>query len=206
MGPVVWLKKDRFGIAPGQKVIKAGEYAELVRAREILEKAEAEARRIAREAGEAAAAEKKRGFEQGLMEGRMGLSEQMMDAVGKAVDYFASVEEDMVNVVMAAVRKVLGEMDDREVIVRVVKNALAVARNQKQVTLRVSPAEADSVRERVNEILSGFPAVSFIDVTADNRLSAGGCILESDMGVVDASIEVQLAAIRKSLLKSFKRA
>ena len=37
---------------------------------------------------------------------------------------------------------------------------------------------------------------------ADSRLSDGGCILETDVGVVDASIDVQLQAIENSLSKS----
>ena len=38
-------------------------------------------------------------------------------------------------------------------------------------------------------------------MVADRRLSAGGCILETEIGVVDASIEVQLKALERSLAK-----
>ena len=89
-----------------------------------------------------------------------------------------------------------------KMILRVVKNSLEVARTQKQVTLRACPSQVDFLRSQLNEILAQFPSINFIDVTADPRLKPGGCILETEMGFVDASVEVQLEAIRKSLLKA----
>ena len=99
-----------------------------------------------------------------------------------------------------------GELDDETLILRIVKNALKVARNQKQVTVRVSPDQVAVVQENLGPILADFPATGFIDVTADSRIKTNGCIVESDVGVVDASIEVQLAAMKRSLMKNIKKA
>jgi type III secretion protein L len=191
VGGFVRITKDSFDLAPGTKVLRAEEYGELVQAGEIVEMARAQARRI---------------YEDGLDKGRMEIAERMMDTVGQTVDYLGSVEESVTDVVIQALRKIVGEMDDRERIVRVVRNALAVVRNQNRVTARVSPKDAERVKGAVDEILSGYPGIAFLDVSADSRLSPGGCILESEIGVVEASVDIQIEAIRKSLLKRIKRA
>ena len=62
---------------------------------------------------------------------------------------------------------------------------------------------ATVARERLGEILSPYPLIVDVHVVADNRLGATGCILESDIGVVDASLAGQIAVFRKSFEKLF---
>lgn len=205
MDSVLLVRECALKAAPGTKIIKAREYATWWKAAEALEKAEEEAKRIVEEAREVFQRERTRGYRDGLLEGKMNMSAQMMDTVAKTVDYFAEIEKKVVDIVTLAVRKIVGEMDPGDLIAAVVKNVLTLARNQTQVTLRVSPGQAETVRERLNEITASYPGVRFVDVVADGRLKEGGCILETEMGIVDAGVDVQIEAIRRSLMKSFKR-
>ena len=41
-------------------------------------------------------------------------------------------------------------------------------------------------------------------VLPDDRLAEDGCVLETEIGVVDASIQTQLRAIEKALINSLK--
>jgi len=50
-------------------------------------------------------------------------------------------------------------------------------------------------------MISSAPnGATFLDVTADPRMKSGDCILECELGVVDASLETQLKAIEHALL------
>lgn len=205
MGAVICsLKPGELHFPPDARVIKGDDYLACLSGREIVEQAERRAREIVAAAEAVYEREKARGYEEGLREASERAAEQIMDTIGKTVGYFAGVEEQMVQLVLGAVRKILGELDDRELIVRVVHHALNVVRNQKQVILRVAPDQVDAVRDRLNEILVDYPGINFVDVAADGRLGRGGCILESDIGIVDASVEVQLEALRRSLVRSFQ--
>jgi type III secretion protein L len=205
MGPIFFLKKEGFQIPPDKKVLKAAEYISYVEAEGIIEKARVEAERIIQAAGQAFKDEEEKGYRAGLEEGKVTCSQQILDTVTSTVDYLGSLEEKVTDVVMKALRKIIGELDDRDLIQRVVRSALSVVRNQKQVTLRVSPEEVETVKDSLNSIIADFPAISFIDVMGDGRLKQGGCILETEIGVVDASIDVQIEAIRKSLLRVLKK-
>ena len=199
------LKKEGFIALPEKKIIRAEEYLLKLKAEEIISKAKEEAQKIIEEAKDIYEKEKKRGYEDGLNEGKMHMTEQMLNMVSKSVNYFASVEEKIIKIVMTAIKKIIGEIDKDELIVRIVKNALASARNQKQVTIRVAPEQVEVIKSKVNEIIAEFPAISFLEVTADSRLKPGGCIVESEIGIVDASIDIQLEAIYRSLSRSFKK-
>jgi type III secretion protein L len=192
-----------FRFAPGRKVIKAADYQVYLEAKALIDRAAAEAEAIRAEAAAAREAEKRRGYEEGTAAAKLEAAERMMDTVTGTLDYFSRVEETMVELVIGAVDRVIGALDDRELIRRIVKNALSVVRSQKQVTVRVAPDQAAAVKEQLNDILKPYPSIGIVDIVADGRLSRGGCILESDIGSVDASIEIQLEAIRRAIAKSF---
>ena len=107
----------------------------------------------------------------------------------------------MVDLVMQAVQKIMSDFDDRDRIVITVKNVLSVVRNQKQLTLRLHPQQVDGVKERVNELLAAYPGIGYIDIVGDHRLKLGACVLESDIGLVEASLEGQLAALQSAFTK-----
>ena len=94
-------------------------------------------------------------------------------------------------------KKIIGEFDQEELAISLVKNALQHVRNEKHVTIRVPSAQYSAVQARLNTILAEYKGVGFIDLVADPRLSSGDCIMESEIGVVDASVDVQLRALQK---------
>ena len=196
-------------IEPGQirinsgSVVRAEAFSTVCDARALLDQAKADAARIVEEARSAFEAERKRGFEEGTEEARLEMSAQMIEVVGSVVDYISTAEQDMVAIVSRALERILGEIPADDLIVKVVRSALVALRTEKQLTLRVSPDNVARVRERMSEILSPYPLIVDIHVVADNRLEVTGCILESDIGIVDASLEGQLAVLRRSFEKLF---
>lgn len=188
-------------LAPGTRILRAAEVSAWADSEAMLAAAQARADAIVAGAEEALEQERRRGYEQGLAEARLEQAEKMIDTVSRTVDYFAKVESDMVALVMASVRKIMGDFDDSQRVVIAVKSALSVVRNQKQMTLRVHPQQVDALRAHVNELLAAYPGVGYLDIVADGRLSSEACILESEIGMVEASIEGQIAALQGAFQK-----
>lgn len=186
---------------PDVKIMRAAEHAAIADARSLLEQARQEADSIIAGAQAAYDAERKRGYKEGHDEALMDQAEKMIETVGRTVEYFAGIENEMVDLVMSAVRKIFDSFDDREKIMIVVRNVLAVVRNQKQMTLRLHPDEVEVIREQINALLAAYPGVGYLDILSDPRLQKGACILESEIGIVEASLDGQL----DSLLDAFRR-
>ncbi|MCP5306236.1 MAG: HrpE/YscL family type III secretion apparatus protein [Chromatiaceae bacterium] len=199
MVSIVCLKCADGTLPPDTRVLKAAQYEILESGRQVLEEARRTAQEILNDAETQRESERARGYAEGREAARMEFGGQMIDSVGRAVDYFAGVEEDAIGVVLSSLRKILGEFDDHELIRRVVRNALQVVRNQKKVTLRVSPGEAEQLMSGIGEIQAGLGNVGFVEVVPDHRLAARGCILETELGVVEASIETQLKALEEAM-------
>ena len=189
-------------VDPAARVLRGAELAAWADAEQLVAQARARADEIIGGAQAAFEAERQRGYEEGREAALLDQAEKMIETVGRTVEYFAGVENEMVELVMSAVRKVVDGFDDREKVMVVVRNALAVVRNQKQMTLRLNPAEVDTVREQINDLLAAYPGVGYLDILADGRLARGACILESEIGMVEASLEGQIQALRQAFQRT----
>ena len=195
MGSLFRLTGDTVTPSAGTRVLKASEAAVLLEANAVLDAARERVADMERKAGEAYERRREEGYRDGVEEGRLEHAEKVMETVLSSVEYIEGIEATLVNVVAVAVRKVIGEIDENERIVRIVRNALVTVRNQQHVTIRVAP-----VREGLASMLASVPGgASFLDVVPDARLERGACLLESELGVVDASLETQLKALENAL-------
>ena len=196
------VNKPDFVLQSDRRVVKATDVATVRSAVEIIAAAEAEAARIHEEAKAAFEAEKRRGYEKGLDDGKMEIAMLKLDQVESSVAFMENVEEKMAEIVMKALKTCVTEIGDREMVVQIVRKTMnAVIRTQKHVTLKVASDMVETVRARVSELTTDFPTVETFDVVEDPRLKGAACVLETEAGVADASVETQLAAIEKSLRK-----
>lgn len=186
------------------KFLPAGEFAALADAEAIVAAAKAEAEILRKEAEEAYRRRHEEGYQAGLEKGKAEIAEKMVDYMFQSASYFSKVEGVLVDVVMKAARRVLGEFDQNDVVERVVRRALEATRNEGHVTVRVAPSHSDHLRSRIADILKDYPRIEFLEVVPDGRIQEGGCILETEVGIVDASLETQLKAIENALVNSMK--
>lgn len=194
------INKPDFTLVSDRRVIKAADVATVRRAEEIIAAAEADAERIREEAKAAFEDEKKRGYEEGLQKGKLEIAMQKLDLVDKSVEFMESVEGKMADVVMKALKTCVVEIGDREMVVNIVRKTMsAVIRTQRHVTLKVAPEMTGVVKDRLAEFRQIYPTVESFDVVEDPRLKGAACILETEAGVADASVDTQLAAIKRSL-------
>ncbi|OED39676.1 hypothetical protein AB833_14435 [Chromatiales bacterium (ex Bugula neritina AB1)] len=203
--PVV-LTNGFLHIDPAAKVLKASEYALYLEGRDIITAAERRASDIIEASRDAYEQEKQRGYDDGVAESKIDQSDHMLKVVSRTINYLSEVEKALADILLSGVKKIIGELDQEELAVNLVRNALQHVRNEKQVTIRIPPSQIKMVKSKLNEILSEYKGVGFIDLVADQRLSTGDCIMESDIGVVDASIDLQIAALKKRFEKTHSTA
>ncbi|TDU70699.1 type III secretion protein L [Prosthecobacter fusiformis] len=198
------LENSGVKAVPTAKILKRDEHAFILEGQRILEAARHEAALIRQKAETDAEKKLEAGYLKGQEEGKAKIAEHIIECMGQSAVYFSKVEDVMVDLVMRAVRQVIGEMNQRDVVERLVRRALESTRNESQITIRVSPGQADWIKNRISAIMQTFPKIQFLDVQPDPRLSENGCILETEIGVVDATLETQLKAIEKALIRSMK--
>ena len=88
-----------------------------------------------------------------------------------------------------------------EIILSVIKDSVKKIIGVEKVKVRINPAEMKYVRGKKTTIQSVSDSLREITFDADDSVEPGGCIIESDIGNVDARISTQLEQVKDILLK-----
>jgi len=141
------------------------------------------------------------GYATGAQEARAELAGalalvQRAGAEGVAIrnDLLRRSEHEMVEMVISALRAILGEraVEDPSVVGHTVRHALQRAAAQNVVRVRVHPDQAGLV---IAEMMDADGEAPPFEVFADGSVGLGGCVVETAHGRVDARLDVQLDAI-----------
>ena len=198
--PFQSLPKD-LQIAPGQQLLKATDYATYLDAQAVLEAARRRAAEIEADAKATFEAERQRGYQQGVAEAKQAMSEQLSATVAATAHHLDSVERQLIDLVLTSVTRIVGEFEADELALRLVRKGLSAMRGAQQIKLRLAPARAQALEQRLAE---EFPDVAIVDVIADPDLADDDCLLESELGTVNASASAQIDALLHSFNEHLK--
>lgn len=174
-------------------------------AESILERARAEAKRMIDEAKRNADKIEQVAYEQGFAQGeqagvKMGMAKAQpnVDGMVAAVEEFnrlllttlEAMEPDIVELVRAIAAKVLHTVlaQDNEILVKIVRAAMAEVDKKWEVTIRINPQEFDTV-SRFGDEFTRIREMQKVTIVADPGVPSGGCRVEYPQGFVGASLE-----------------
>ena len=138
-------------------------------------------------------AERTRGYEDGKAEATKLIAETTL----KVDRYLQSIEPQVAKLAMSVIDRVLGNFDTRDLVAAAAAHAIVDLRREKGLTVSVHPDVVDSVSKEFARLgLSGR-----IEVTIEGNpaLDRTACIIASDLAVIDASVQTQLAAIATAI-------
>jgi len=178
----------------------------------LLAQAEAEAQALREQArGEGHAA--------GLQDGRSEGAERMRDATHALGEVLAGVqalqdeialgvERDAIELALALAGKILAATLEvhPEGVVEVVQGALRRVGGQRRIVIFVNPADLDVVREALGELGAQAGGLEPLDLQADQRVEAGGAVVRTAEGEVDAQVQTQLERAREIALAELEGA
>lgn len=113
-----------------------------------------------------------------------------------------NIERDSIKLIIAIASRVIKKeviLDD-QVVIRQIHEAMRRVSGIERLKLRVNPADESLVKSKRAELVTSADAVHDLVIEADESIDAGGCILESDAGNVDARLSTQLQQIEAALI------
>ncbi|MGI9506682.1 MAG: type III secretion system stator protein SctL [Geminicoccaceae bacterium] len=189
---------------PRGRVLPAEEVAAWETGRSYLEAAEREAERLREDAVSAFEDAKRRGFEEGRKDGAEAAARLLAETAGRADRQLREADRQIIDLALAVLRRVLGDLDIGKLLTRAVQQALISERRDRQLTLHVAPDMVDRLRADLDGIVD--PDMRhLITVEPDAKLLPGDCRLASAIGFVDLGIEAQLTALHQGLVDGLNR-
>ena len=112
------------------------------------------------------------------------------------------VTDVAVEIVYEAVVKIIGEqVMQRETVVAIVREIMRRAKDRSRLVARVAPRDLEMITAQGGKLTEGLN-VGDIEIVGDDRVSLGGCLLETPAGNLDGRLEIQLQQLRDALLSA----
>jgi flagellar assembly protein FliH len=153
-----------------------------------------------------------KGFEEGKRKAETSiliLKELLKQAVEKLEvekqNFLKKSEKQLIEMALAISKKIIRKevSVDQEIIRKIAREALqrVVNSGSEKVVMRISPRDWESIMQIHQELLFPDKSGSEIKIEKDENIQPGGCIVETERGLVNASIEHQLEQIGKALME-----
>lgn len=153
------------------------------------------------------------GHEQGLAEAcdRFGQDQdKLLGALTALLDDFdqqkrrmlSQAHKDLVRLALAIAGRVVKRVvaAEPEVAASNVREAVALVSSSSDVVVHVHPAEVESLQRFCREWAERTGRLDHVRVVADESIDRGGCVVRTDNGQVDATVQGQLDRIAEQLV------
>jgi flagellar assembly protein FliH len=150
----------------------------------------------------------KKGHDEALVEFQAESAKRLeqLDALIAAMDgakgeLFEANREFLMNVVYRISKAVLLKeiSADREYLLRLSRELIERSGLRDNLTLKIHPSDAESVEMLKQGLLQSFSSLRNLTIELSDHVNAGGCILETEWGAIDASLETQLSQVLSTL-------
>lgn len=89
--------------------------------------------------------------------------------------------------------------DEPEITVTLIREALELAAGAAKMRVLLNPADHAALGKHIELLIDEFSQIAPTEFTADDRISLGGCRVETSFGTIDQTFEAQLARIEEEL-------
>ncbi|MBX7057817.1 MAG: flagellar assembly protein FliH [Leptospirales bacterium] len=203
-------------IQESKEKAKREEEAARLNAEQIIERAKLEVERMVKDAEMRVAeieheayqkgydAGREVGFKKGQAEVRR-LIDRLGTIVGQAIDVreeiIAASEKQMVDMILMIARKVIKDevVERKEVVLNNIREALKRIKDRDRVDIRVNFADLELTTAHKDELIKMMESLRKVNIYEDSRIDRGGCIIETDVGSIDARISTQLKEIEEAI-------
>ena len=160
------------------------------------------AREEAQSIKEAAA---KEGYQDGLTQAKADIDEvknaitSFMSAKQEVFEYIApNILEISIDIAKKIIKKEI-QQDSSIILNNLLEILKGLSKEETKITLKVSPMQASMLKAEIPELLNTAGLEAKVLIVPDETIMEGGCMVTTNNGVIDATIETQLSVISEAL-------
>ena len=122
--------------------------------------------------------------------------------MGAPKEVFEYIAPDILEISVDIAKKIIKKElhSDPQVLLDIILEVLkSVSKNETKVTIRVNPQISTFIKDTLPTVTYEYGIEAKLNIIADPSVEEGGCIFQTNNGIVDASIDTQIEIIKKAL-------
>ncbi len=192
--------------ADDKKIIPAEEFSTLMQASEILELAKQDAEQYKKQVELECQTLKEQAHESGFVEGLRRFNEHLVHFDKQLRVIRLELQKQILPLALKAAKKIVGEQlkVSPETIVEIVIQTLAPVVQNHRFTIYVNKVDKEILEAEKPKIKTILEHVQVLSIQERSDIAPGGCIIETESGIINASIENQWRALESAFDKYMK--
>ena len=194
-------KKDQDTFVP------AKEFSELLNAREVLNKAKQDVKVYLEENKKECKKYLEKAKEAGFNEGLTHFNKQILHYQQKMKQVEHELQDLVLPLALKAAKKIVGAelQSHSETIVEIVRQNLKAVTQTHHVKIYVNRKDHEVLEKKKKEIKKILDHVQIFTIEEREDVSSGGCIIETEAGIINASLENQWRALEAAFEAFMKK-
>lgn len=197
-------------ICPNTRILRLEDYAVHLEVAEILQDAKNKRQKLLEQADvqikmmkEAAQAEIEKMHQKAEAEieqhRQQKRFEMMFEMLNKGIDFFSAMEDTLVQTIKSLALKIFDETPPEERIYKLVKTTIKELGEGKMLHIYVHPDQCALLKQNIKEIQKQVPTLERIEVVANKSMNLDECTLETETGILEAGLNLQLDNIMNAM-------
>ncbi len=184
-------------VTPNKKIIPRDEFTQLVNGKELLDKVHQDTllykQSVVEECEQLKEKTKREGFEEGLSK----WTKQLAFLIKETQNLKQQMLSSIIPLAISSVKKIIGkELETNpDTIASIVLNNLKTITQYKNFSIFVNPEDLNTIEKIKPDIRKILEYASFISIVAKEDIEKGGCVIETEAGIVNARLDTQLQVL-----------
>jgi len=159
-----------------------------------------------------------RGFDEGqkaAIESRSQEIEPVLKSLHQAfvqlqnlrTEIYKTIEKEVVKLALAIARKVICQevKTNKDVVLCVAKEALSKIEVPGEIKVKLNPSDLQFIKETKDQLTHFLYNIENVTFEAEASISSGGCVIETNLGEIDARIEKQFNVVEEMFQSEMDR-
>ena len=115
---------------------------------------------------------------------------------------FNEIAPNILGIAMEIAQKIIKTeiKTDPQIVLNTIMDVLkTLSKNEPKIILRVNPLQVQYIKDTLPEQIRLLGMDTKLSILSDESITEGGCIVQTNNGLVDASIEAQLDIVQNAL-------
>jgi len=151
------------------------------------------------------------GEKTGLDEGHESVSKALEDLeiftnklIENEKNFIRNAEKHVVTLAIAVARRILGRevRSDQDIVIYSVREALRQVADKASILIKVNPEDFQNIIAHRRELQQMDKNFSELDFLEDEKISTGGCVVQTRSGMIDGRLDSQLEEIERNFTRN----
>ena len=190
-----------------KKVLRAEEFSQLLEIQDLLKEAKDDIQRLQEETTTECIQLKKEAEEAGLQQGLIKFNTQLIYLDQKVKEMQHEMQKMILPLALKAAKKIVGEqlVLNPQSIIEIVMQALKPVRQNHEIKIFVSKEDKEALESAKEKLKVLFDQLRILTIDERDDLTKGSCIIETEAGIINATLDNQWRALEAAFESFLKR-